>query len=546
MSFLIKKNGRSGGGSDSFSFFIVQKLFACFYFFPFHRLPEQPEQDWGKIPNKHRTEHAAGKGHDPSRMLQPQFGQFEPLSRTQEIPRSKIDILRASVESMPSYPVSRDQRGQGQGHLNDLHSNPSHHGSRDQLDSDYHSNPEEPHHHNPDFHGNVYSIPSNLESGQGHAQSNLGGHTSQGDMPRHANIPDREHVLRQSIEDFAKFKEAYQVQQIHEGHQGHYYGNGDYQCSMPVHQHYHAAEQPYDQGHYYHSHEQIDPVHHHGYGGHYHGNHLQETHHHFRNIYTDRPYHTIGERGETEGGNVVDDIHFYHHGYQQVPHGYHDNSVPTKEHTGDTASYQREQKFHIQTGERENPEKSGNTNSSNHSNISQQSSGGGRKLPQVTYRFQNVAAEARNQGNTGSKKSIDKVNKEGKEKGESSVKVKYERDGGGRHTGHRRDTDLESDPNMEKEFMEQGESLGSVSLIPSFSVCLSLCLSLDLSLSLSASHSFCLCTSLSPLSHCLSLNLSPFLSFLSASLDLSLSSPLSLSLCLSLNLSPSIFLLSLL
>lgn len=268
-------------------------------------------------------------------------------------------------------------------------------------------------------------------------------------------VPNREDILRQSIEDFTKFKEVYESHQNNEGHQDHFYGNMEYPCNMPVHQHYHTAEHPYDQGHYYPSHEQGHQMHHHGYEGHYHDNHMADTHHHFQNIYADRPYHTLGERGETEGGNVLEDMHFYHHRYESLPHGYHDN-MPVQEPKG-SHGYHKDPNFNSQNLDNSENVRKCEKNVKNSGGVSSGSSG--RKLPQVTYRFQNISSDSQKssqqtQSTDNNKKGAGKTVKDGKDKGSDiGYKVKYERDKGGVHKQQK------EDEIMEKEFVEQSKAL---------------------------------------------------------------------------------------
>lgn len=405
------------------------------------RISELPEADWGKLQQKQPV--PTGKqGLDPrdiNHIPQPQYGQFEPLSRTQEIPRGKIDLVRASVESLPNFST------QGQGHSRDLS------GKRvRQLDSDFHGNSEETPARTADFHGKAYPLSHNHEQGHGQDQT---------------AVIDRDNILRQSIEDFSKYKEAYEAQQAYEGHQGHYYGNADYPCSMEVHPHYHAAEHPYDQAHYYHSHDQVHPGHHQGYEGHYHDNLQPEAHHHFRNIYTDRPYHTIGERGETEGGNV-EDMHFYHHGYQHMPYGYHDNSHPVQGNQR-AENLNKEQNQYAKTIEKDSKERNGSSERSTNvnSNTSMVSTGSGRKLPQVTYRFQNISSDSQKESQRTPSKPKNKKGTENSDKAEKEksndvgYKVKYERDGGGKQfASSKTDAEKLDENDIERDFMDQGKS----------------------------------------------------------------------------------------
>ena len=293
----------------------------------------------------------------------PRFDFNVPLSRTQEFSRAQFDIVRASVESLPNLRTSHEPDS-------DIHSNPSFHGSRDQLDSDYHSNTEETTNRKADFHGNVYPSENHVPNGaqprnkkkKGQRkgvkedQGELSSDTAQSGHAEANRIStkERENILRKSIEDFAKLKhEALSIQGneqfygIHgnpdEGQSNQFQGQG-HGHQFQDHHHWHAnsnqhvAEQPYDQSNPVH-HQQMGHVH--GQGHYYpdyqgqghafaqgqehlhHGYNQPHTdhHHHFRNIYEGRPYHTIGEREETEGGNVGAAEHAYpvqnHYGYYQ-------------------------------------------------------------------------------------------------------------------------------------------------------------------------------------------------------------------------------------
>ena len=433
-------------------------MFSSSSVFNHFRISELPEADWGKQQIKQPVA-TVRKSHDlrdPNHIPQPQYGQFEPLSRTQEIPRGKIDFVRASIDSLPSY----SSKGSGHSHNPDLHSNRNQ-GVRDSVNSDYHSNKDEKAGTKADFHGNLYPA------------THTGDPQGQGNRPltqtdTQAAFIDRKSILRQSIEDFSKYKEAYQGQQNFEGHQGHYYGNAEYPYNMQVHQHYHQAEQPYDQAHYYHSHDQVHQGHQQGYDqGLYHGDHLDnhhpDAHHHFQNIYSDRPYHTMGERGETEGGNV--DLRYYHHGYGPIPqHGYHgNNNMPHNNQR--TEGVIRDQNVYAKTVDKENSdgsvntERSANVGGNSATNTSIVSTGSGRKLPQVKYRLQNIAStdstkdSQRTQSGVNSKKGAGKSVKE--KMGESGYKVKYDRDGGGQHAGTKKQENMD-EQEIERDFIEQG------------------------------------------------------------------------------------------
>ena len=305
------------------------------------------DNDWG-----------GGYFQGPTSVPMPRFDFNVPLSRTQEFPRAQFDLVRASVESLPNLRTSHEPDS-------DIHSNPSFHGSRDQLDSDYHSNAEEPTNRKPDFQGNVCPVENHLgnavqthnrkkkRKGQKEAQSDSRAtngetfKTVQGEGNQ-ISTKERENILRKSIEDFAKMKhEALTIQGneqfygVHgipdEGQSNQFQGQGH---QFQGHHHWHldsnqhAAEHPYDesnpvhqpqmghmqgQGHYYpdfqgHALSQSQEHMHHGYNQPH-----SDHHHHFRNIYEGRPYHTIGEREETEGGNVRSDEQFCqvqaHYGY---------------------------------------------------------------------------------------------------------------------------------------------------------------------------------------------------------------------------------------
>ncbi|KAH3868061.1 hypothetical protein DPMN_031197 [Dreissena polymorpha] len=410
-----------------------------------------------------------------------QYGQLGRLSQTQELPRGRVNQLRSSTESLPTFASSKESRiGKGQGHIpeNDLdqQSNPSRHGSRDNLDSDYQSSVEI-NQNSVDFHGNVYPLPGNQFQGQ------LSRQASQSDLLSDHSLSDRENVLRRSIEDFHKFKEAYrefQGQAAHLPETG-YYANGDIQ-PMPSHQHYHAAEHPYDQGHYAHFHNPdhitAHPMHHHGYDEHYHGNAHHEAHHHFRNIYTDRPYHMIGDREEAEGGNVVDSMGYYHHNYQN--HGYHagghidqsDQGIPNY---NSQAFQSADQGFFSHNNEKTAVETTVLPTQTSVKSTTQpsQSAPSGRKLPQVTYRLQNVSNDAhkdqnKNMNIVAQSKSRDK-SVEGKDKVSEGIalKVKYDRDSGGKRESERSDRES-SEQTVETEFMEQGLCALSYMLFSAF------------------------------------------------------------------------------
>ena len=294
-----------------------------------------------------------------------------PLSRTQEFPRHQFDLVRASVESLPNVRGSHDPDS-------DLHSNPSFHGSRDQLDSDYHSNTEEPTNKKADFYGNVYPMENHLEgANQGQNKKKKGHKKGQdnqnqnkpkavvGDRPnvgqsqevKHMSTKERENILRKSIEDLAKFQnEALTIQGNEQfyGAQGTQGGGQGEHCQGQQFQGHHqwqtnsnqnAPERPYDesnpahqhnvvqmqgQGHYYpdfqgqgHTPQNQEHVHQ-GYDQHYADHH----HQHFRNIYEGRPYHTIGEREETEGGNVRQDNNQYYQQYHDQYGFYQNNNTP--------------------------------------------------------------------------------------------------------------------------------------------------------------------------------------------------------------------------
>ena len=306
-----------------------------------------------------------------------------PLSRTQEFPRQQFDLVRASMDSLPSVRRSHDQDL-------DLHSNPSFHGSRDQLDSDYHSNTEEPTNKKADFCGSVYPLENHHEgANQGHNKKKKGQKKGQHNKenqnnPNHVSsdrpkvgqgqpevkplsTKERESILRKSIEDLAKFQnEALTIQgneQFYgaqgEGQSEHLQGQGHH---FQGHHQWHAnsnqnaPERPYDetnpahqhqlaqmqgQGHYYpefqgqgqnpatqeHIHQAYDQQ----YVDH------QHHHQHFRNIYEGRPYHTIGEREETEGGNVGHDNNQYYQYHDQ--YGYQQNSTTPYANSTDRGFY---------------------------------------------------------------------------------------------------------------------------------------------------------------------------------------------------------------
>lgn len=419
------------------------------------RIIEEPEE-WRTF------NHNAGSRLHPGNLSQiprPRHTQLEPLSRTQEVPRGQIDLLQASVESLPNFPTR--QNGPDQ----DIHSNQSVRGSHDHLDSDYQSNIED--NTGADFHGNVYPLASNQDQGHG---ANIG----QTDDHQHSNMVDRENILRKSIEDFEKLKEAYQTlpqEDFYEQHEVH-----DSSSNIHTHQghRYHAAEHPYDQsqggqGHYFHPHDQGQPVHHHGYDSHY-----PEAHHHFRNIYQDRPYHTIGEREETEGGNVPGDHrHYYHHehGYNGgvAGQGFQGNDllVPGQgtngnygnEYTAQGTS--QDQGFHSHVCDKNEPVQNRHPHVANSS--SQSGSSNGRKLPQVTYRLQNISNDAQDKQRTQSSRYKEKENiakKENTETYADNFKVRYGKEHERKSEDvSQREEEVEMDKNIEKEFMEQGTLL---------------------------------------------------------------------------------------
>ncbi|XP_045184514.2 trichohyalin-like isoform X1 [Mercenaria mercenaria] len=421
-----------------------------------NKITEQPEEtaEWRKFNHNAGPQFRQG---NPNHVPQPRYAQFEPMSRTQEIPRGQFDLLRASVESLPNFPTNQN------GLDRDINSNASVHGSRDHLDSDYHSNAED--NQNADFHGNVYPLPS----GQGH-QGAAQGHqdAAQGhgliedhQTHHHNNTTERENILRQSVEDFAKFKEVYQSQEhlfTHHAPVGHDSNIQGHQG----HQHYHAAEHPYDQGHggqgHYYHHDQGQPVYHHGYEGHY-----PPAHHHFRNIYRDRPYHTIGEREETEGGNAHQggNMHYYHHGYNggHVDHGFQGNQMlpQGQGHEYNVQGASQDHGFHSHVTDKNEHVKNHHSKTGNTS--TQSSSSNGRKLPQVTYRFQNISNDAQDKQKSEMTRNREKENipqKENTEAYADNYKVRYEKE----HERKReeisqREKEGKADKNMEAEFMEQ-------------------------------------------------------------------------------------------
>ncbi|WAR30209.1 CE152-like protein [Mya arenaria] len=448
-----------------------------------NRIDEQPEQDWTHTSNDLQQHQRSNQGHDPrnlNRIPQPQRARFEPLSRTQELPRGQIDLLRASVESLPAYPSAGHDEIQGHGHGNfDNHSIPSRHGSRDHLDSDYHSNAED-NAQSVEFRGHVYPLPSN----QCHSQGQISRQTSHSDT--RSEMSDRENTLRKSIEDFEKIKEAYQSHQLPvsipqgQGHEHGFYSDSEVHAPIATHQHYHGTDQTFDPEQYHYPHpdqNQGQPVHHHGYGEHYHDNphvHHEDTHHHFRNIYADRPYHTIGERGETEGGNVVlDSMGYYHPGYNQT-HVYHGNQeidqseqrnqecLSQQTFNGSDPGYFSRVKDKASTILTNTTQQIANSQITNNSGVTT-----GRKLPQVKYRLQNVQGETKKDQNKGNSNSNSAVPNNGQENGrshearervseEGSYKVKYERDSGGTGSrkGDRRRVE-ENSEDVDKDFMDQ-------------------------------------------------------------------------------------------
>ena len=287
--------------------------------FLFSRIEEEKtEEEWPQRYTHQKQPTSEGKLQDsvPAQFphhLARRYGHFEPLSRTQELQRRNTEALRTSVESLPSFPTASQ----------DLTDRVSSVQGSEHVDSDYHSNAGD-NRKSGDFHGIVY--PQNLHQGQGHGNIHGQNHNTPNFVKsEHVNSEERENLLRRSIEDFSQLREAY----LGQGQNEQFYGDLRHHQHFNY-QHQHPAEQPYDQsqgqmdvnhgqGHYYQGHDA---------GGH-HQAHLhgyQDHHHHFKNIYENRPYHTIGEREETEGGNVqtVTDGHFYNpnigHGY-----GYHDN-----------------------------------------------------------------------------------------------------------------------------------------------------------------------------------------------------------------------------
>lgn len=410
-----------------------------------YRIVEEPEQEstWNKF------NHNAG-----SRVREPQaqfpntrYAQFDQMSRTQELPQGQMDLLRASVESLPNFPTRQN------GPEPDSRSNPSVHGSCDHLDSDYHSNAED--NQNIEFHGHVYPLPS--DQGQSHPGANQGhgrnlGFTEDHQKHHQSNMVERESILRKSIEDFAKFKEVYQSQEHFLGHHASVGHKSDIQGHQG-HQHYHAAEHPYDQnyegeGHYYHHHDQGQPIHHHGYEGHY-----PDAHHHFRNIYQDRPYHTIGERGETEGGNAHagENMHYYYdYNGIHADHGFQGNQMLAQGQDHGFNSHIHDKPDHVKNHHL----KGGNMNN-------QSTSGNGRKLPQVTYRFQSISNEAKDTQRTEIARRKDKENmslKENTEEYSDNHKVRYEKEHERkREEISKRDKEEKSEKSMEREFMEQGK-----------------------------------------------------------------------------------------
>ena len=339
-----------------------------FLYFRINEVPDT-DHDWGG------GYFQGPESHPIYNIQMPRFDFNNPLSRTQEFTRPQLDLVRASVESLPNLRTSHEPES-------DIYSNPSFHGSRDQLDSDYHSNTEEPTNKKPDFHGSVYPMENHLgnanqnkkkksqRKGQKDAQSDLKAVTSE--RPKagqghheigHLSTPERENILRKSIEDFAKLRhEALAIQGNEqffgvpgasgEG-QGHQFQGQTNQFQghhhWPVDSNQHTAERPYDEnsaahqqmnqghGHYYHDyqgHGQSQEHLHQGFNQHYSEPH--QHHHHFRNIYEGRPYHTIGEREETEGGNVRSADHFH-----QTPdqYGYYQKSATPYANSTDRGFY---------------------------------------------------------------------------------------------------------------------------------------------------------------------------------------------------------------
>ena len=412
------------------------------------------------------------------------------MSRTQEIPRGQIDPIRASTESLPSYSSSR---GHSQGRDFENNQNPSRHGSRDHLDSDYHSNAED-NGQGGDFHGNVYPVPNSHCQGQSqHSQGHYVRQTSHGD--NRSDISDRDNVLRKSIEDFEKFKEAYHTHQLHphqgQGHEMGYYSDSNVPTAMASHPHYSAAEQPYEHGHYHYYHEehmqghqvhqghsvQGHMVHHHGYGDHYHDNgqqHSQDPHHHFRNIYSDRPYQTIGAREETEGENVLENNAYYHgHPGYDPTLGFHGNTQTDVQETpnqdfGAQQSYaQSDQGYFSRVRNKASTILENTTQQIANSQLAATNGATtGRKLPQVKYRVQNVGNDGKvdqkpqdksNSNNNVSNKESNKRHSEGKDRtDEDNYRVKYSRDSGGSGNKRGHDKQTAEDTDDDREFVDKG------------------------------------------------------------------------------------------
>ncbi|XP_060584200.1 golgin subfamily A member 4-like isoform X2 [Ruditapes philippinarum] len=409
-----------------------------------NKLAEQPEEEanWRKFPQG-----APGAGALFRQLPQSRYAQMEPLSRTQELPRGQFDLVRASVESLPNFPTNQNGLDQ------DINSNPSLRSSRDHLDSDYHSNAED--NQNADFHGNVYPIPlaqGHHGAAQGHCSKPV--LTEDHQAHHHSNQVERDNILRQSIEDFSKFKEAYQSQEhlfTHHAPVGH-------DSNIQGHQHYHAAEHPYDQGHggqgHYYHHDQGQPVYHHGYEG----------HHHFQNIYQDRPYHTIGEREEAEGGNAHqgEDMHYYQHGYTggHIDHGFHGNQMlpQGQGHEYNLQATSQDHGFHSHNTDKNEHYKNQHSKSVNTSGHSSSSSG--RKLPQVTYRFQSTSNEAQDKQRGEMSRNREKEPIPQKEKTEAYVdnyKVRYEKEHERKREeiSQREKEGKKAEKNMDAEFMGQ-------------------------------------------------------------------------------------------
>lgn len=458
----------------------------------FYRIDEvvDTDNDWG-----------GGYFHRPTdREQEPRFNFNVPLSRTQEFPRQHFDLMRASVESLPNIRTSHDPDS-------DLHSNPSCHGSRDQLDSDYHSNTEEPSSKKADFHGNVYPMEDHLEGtsqvqnkkkkgqrkGQKETQNNtkpvasIGKKVGQGELDgSNLSTKDRENILRKSIEDFAKLKQEalsiqgneqfYDVHGTQGGGQGDHYQGQGHQFHGPHNwqrgSNQSAAEHPYDES---------NPAHHHHMGqmqgqGHFypeyqgHGHatsqsqehthqeyhqHYPDHHHHFQNIYEGRPYQTIGEREETEGGNVGQDDHYYQY---QDQYGYYQNNVTPSDrgfisHATDLTdahhipSYSTPNEYH-----QSHPNVQNQRENQSHPNENQNFN---RRVPNEATK---EAVQEHNSRNLVSPRQ----SREGFPEG---YKVSYQmgqEDKGGKkdRNEEKRQTD-KSKEKMEKEFMQQGKLLNA-------------------------------------------------------------------------------------